>query len=126
MSDVLCENKLDSDTPILDTFIYHRTSEEKAKSILRDGFDVSIEGPSQGSEEEFLKAFYKKRGSTEPIDRAKSAFFYPNIEKFESLSSNECLIVVDASEISNLMYMSDMAAFDDIISVNYPTLLAHG
>jgi len=91
--------------------LFHRTERQNIQSILNTG--IRKNQHAKEPDEEFFRTVVQELNLSCPVNRNTSTFFYPNRDRLVSVDP---IIVVDATELSNDIFVASMDKYDEIIS----------
>ena len=91
--------------------LFHRTERQNIQSIINTGIKTNQHGKEP--DEEFFRTVVRELSLSCPVNRNTSTFFYPSRDR---LGSVDPIIVVDATELSNDIFVASMDKYNEIIS----------
>lgn len=95
--------------------VYHLTTGRRnARSIVENGFDWTIRKEDL-EDEVFVERVVSKKEIDYPVDRKRAVFCYPFLKTVEKRMGTA--VVVDLEKVDCPVYVSDIAAYDDVIRV---------
>lgn len=108
----MTSNNILSEDEIPEYPLFHCTESQSVQSILDNGVKANQRGTEP--HEEFFRTAVQELNLSCPVYRRKtSTFFYPSRDRVRSVNPT---IVVDATNISNDIFVASMEKYNEVIS----------
>ena len=104
-------NNILSEEEIPEHPLFHRTERQNIQSILNTGIKTNQRHPEP--DEEFFRTVVQELNLSCPVYRKNSTFFFPTRDRVTSVDP---IIIVDATELSNDIFVASMDKYNQIIS----------